>query len=97
MHPKGSIDAISVSTQNKRRQCGRGGRDEDRDDGDKMAGFMKVPQIQSVIPHLFDSGTVELRIAYLEFDHENYWAADYHRINATAHPRDAELHEDKAV
>ena len=72
---------------------GRRSRDEDRDNWDGMASFVKVLQIESIIPNLLDSSSVELTIAYLELHDENYRADDENRINPPAHARDAELHE----
>jgi hypothetical protein len=62
-----------------------------------MASFVKVLQIESIIPYLLESGPVEHRVANLELDDEDYRADEEHRVNSPPHARDAELHEDPTV
>ena len=67
------------------------GRDKDRHDGCRMAGFVKVFQIKAVVPSLIEVRALVTPLAYFEFDRENDSGHDQNGIDAASDPRDVEL------
>jgi len=64
---------------------------KDRDDGCCVAGFVKVFQIEAVVPGLIEVRALVTPLAYFEFDRENDSGHDQNGIDAASDPRDVEL------
>src|SRR5947209_6216465 len=76
--------------------CTGAGCEQNRDNRSSMAGLVEVLQVQSIIPHLVQSGTVKNDVPYLELDDENNPVDQENGVDAPTHARDAELHKDGA-
>jgi hypothetical protein len=58
-----------------------------------MACFVKILQIQSVVPDLIECGAVKGLLPDLEFNGKNDWAYQDNCVNPTAHARNGEFEE----
>ena len=60
-----------------------------------MTRFVKILQVESVIPHLINCGAIECLLPYFELDREYHLPYYQNDINAPAHSRNIELKENR--
>jgi len=95
---KRSVHAIIVAAAAEEGLLGhRAGRNQDRCHLECMAGFVEVLQVKCVIPDLIDRSAVELRLTYLELDHEDDVINHHHRIDPLAYTRHHEFEKEVAT
>jgi hypothetical protein len=71
--------------------------DEERKDIRGMAAFMKVLEVETIVPCLVEVGTAIIVLSYLELDRHYCAAPDHDRIDATPESRDVELQIEPAL
>src|SRR5687767_953371 len=73
------------------------GGDKYGQDGQSLAGEVKVLQVECVVPHLIEIVGVDASLTNLKLDHEHRGPANDNRINAATDSRDVKLEENASV
>ena len=71
-----AIDLVVIGIEFQRRRFISSGGDENGNNRNRMAGFVKILQVQSIIPHLIHCCAIKNVFANFELDHKHNWAEE---------------------
>ena len=64
------IDLVAIDLESQLRGFSSSGGDKNRNNRYRMAAFVKILEVQGIIPHLIDRGALKYAFAHFELDHK---------------------------